>query len=84
MTLLCLGISHHTAPVEIRERLNAPSAALQTELNQIRDRAEANLKEFVILSTCNRLEVYALTSTQSIPVLVNVIAETSEIGRAHV
>jgi glutamyl-tRNA reductase len=84
MTLLCLGISHHTAPVEIRERLNASSAALQTELNQVSDRADRDLKEFVILSTCNRLEVYALAPTESIPVLVKIIAETSGLPLAEV
>ncbi len=83
MTLLCLGISHHTAPVEIRERLNASSSALQAELNQVRDRADQDLKEFIILSTCNRLEVYALAPTESVPPLVNLIAETSGVPLAE-
>lgn len=77
MTLFCLGISHRTAPVEIRERLNASSAALQNQLNQVSQRADQSLKEFVILSTCNRLEVYALAPLESVPVLVKIIAETS-------
>jgi glutamyl-tRNA reductase len=84
MNLLCLGISHHTAPVEIRERLNASSAALQTELNQVRERGDQDLKEFAILSTCNRLEVYVLAPTESVPVLVKVIAETSGLPMAEV
>jgi len=84
MTLFCLGISHHTAPVEIRERLNASSAALQNELNHVSQRADQSLKEFVILSTCNRLEVYALAPMESVPVLVKIIAETSGLPLVEV
>jgi len=84
MTILCLGISHRTAPVEIRERLNTSSAALKTELHQIQNRSAADLKEFVILSTCNRLELYALAETESVPALVKIIAETSGLPLAEV
>lgn len=62
MPLLCLGISHHTAPIELRERLSFTSSALEATLARFGcgDNAHlAGVTEIVILSTCNRLELYA-------------------------
>ena len=61
MQILCLGLSHHTAPVELRERLNYSAQALEAALDRFRGRATrpARATELVILSTCNRLELYA-------------------------
>lgn len=56
MTLAVVGISHHTAPVEVRERMAfAPSEASQALMTL---RHEAGVEEAVLLSTCNRTEVY--------------------------
>ncbi len=55
MKLLLTGLSHHTAPVEVRERLAIPEPALAEELAALRQRAGAD--EALILSTCNRVEV---------------------------
>ncbi|HEY1834861.1 MAG TPA: glutamyl-tRNA reductase [Solirubrobacteraceae bacterium] len=54
--LLALGISHKTAPVALRERL----AFLETEGAEFARRAvdTAEVKEAVVISTCNRTEVY--------------------------
>lgn len=63
MTILCLGVSHHTAPVELREQLNYPPAALRAALARLgcgRGDLEHELTELVVLSTCNRLELYAM------------------------
>jgi glutamyl-tRNA reductase len=60
--IVCLGLSHHTAPIELRERLNYPTAALEAALAAYRD---AGLGELVILSTCNRLELYGAVSQDS-------------------
>ena len=62
MQILCLGLSHQTAPIEVRERLSYPPDALQNTLTAFRHQRQdqhCNLTELVILSTCNRLEVYA-------------------------
>ena len=56
--LLLLGASHHTAPLEIRERF-ALAAEQRTALAASL-RAETALREFCILGTCNRLEIYAV------------------------
>lgn len=57
--IVCLGLSHRTAPIELRELLNYPPAALAAALAAYR---AAGLGELVILSTCNRLELYAAVS----------------------
>ncbi len=57
MPIVVLGISHRTAPVEIRERFALAESALSEILRQVRETAGAD--EVVILSTCNRVEIYA-------------------------
>jgi glutamyl-tRNA reductase len=56
--ILVVGLSHRTAPVEVRERLSAGSEALPVVLSRLAARPE--LREVMFLSTCNRVEVVAL------------------------
>jgi glutamyl-tRNA reductase len=56
MRLLLVGVSHHTAPVEIREQVAFSKAKLPDALAALA-RASAT-GEAVVLSTCNRAEVY--------------------------
>ncbi len=53
MNLFCVGLSHHTADVELRERF-AGHAAVDRRL-----REELGCTEVLLLTTCNRVEVYA-------------------------
>ena len=55
-TIQVVGLSHHTAPVEMREALAFPRARLPEALAAMR--AVEGVEEVVILSTCNRVEVY--------------------------
>jgi len=57
MQLALVGISHKTAPVEIRERLAFPTQELRSALATLVERARA--AEAMILSTCNRVEIVA-------------------------
>src|SRR5947207_14835084 len=57
MQLALVGLSHKTAPVEIRERLAFNSEALRLALTSLVGRQDVN--EVMILSTCNRVEVVA-------------------------
>ncbi len=59
MSLVVSGLSHHTSPVELRERLHFPEAQLPAALLRLRKQLED--AGVVILSTCNRVEVYAHT-----------------------
>jgi len=58
MHIAVVGLSHHTAPVEIRERLSIPEQTMEASLQQLR--SDEQVLEASILSTCNRLEIYAL------------------------
>jgi len=58
VALIVVGVSHTTAPIEVREKLAfRPWEALQ-ELGRLRE--EQVIDEGVVLSTCNRTEVYAV------------------------
>ncbi|MBI2814586.1 MAG: glutamyl-tRNA reductase [Opitutae bacterium] len=56
--LFLLGVSHHTAPLAVREKLaldDAKAAALAELL-----RAQPGVREFTLLNTCNRVEIYGV------------------------
>ena len=54
--LLAIGISHKTAPVEVRERLALPDQRATQFLRDLR--GAADVQEVVAISTCNRMELY--------------------------
>ncbi len=58
--VLAIGVSHKTAPVEVRERLALPEARIAEFLRDLRGTAE--IQEAVALSTCNRTELYLVAS----------------------
>ncbi|MCP9884892.1 glutamyl-tRNA reductase [Synechococcus sp. ATX 2A4] len=58
MHIAVVGLSHRTAPVEIRERLSIPEQTMEESLHILR--GDAQVLEASILSTCNRLEIYTL------------------------
>lgn len=59
MQIGVLGLNHHTAPIELRERLAFQVEELPAALNSVRQ--DLNIEECVILSTCNRVELYTVT-----------------------
>lgn len=59
MNLFCLGLSHKTAPVDVREQFAVEPHLLGDRLGQTKKTFA--LDELVILSTCNRVEYYGLT-----------------------
>ena len=59
MKLLLTGVSHNTAPVEVRESLAFRAEDLPRALQDLRSRAGVN--EALILSTCNRVEITVTT-----------------------
>jgi glutamyl-tRNA reductase len=60
MTIVNVGVSHRIAPAELLEKLAVPSAELGGALAQLR--AVPGIDEVVVLSTCNRVEVYMAAS----------------------
>ena len=55
-----VGLSHRTAPVEVRERLAVAPDRLEQELREIA--ASGRLDEALLISTCNRVELYATSA----------------------
>jgi glutamyl-tRNA reductase len=58
MHIVVVGLSHKTAPVEIREKLAIPESRLGEALMRLC--SYPGVKEGMLLSTCNRVEVYAV------------------------
>ncbi len=58
MAIVVLGLNHKTAPVELRERLHFPEKDLPGSLASLS--ALTGVEECLILSTCNRVELYAV------------------------
>lgn len=57
MQLSVIGLNHQTAPLDIRAKLAFPAQELEESLNSLCDTAAS---EAVILSTCNRTEIYCV------------------------
>ena len=60
--MIVAGISHVTAPIEVREKLTFRPPDAVRELAHLRD--ERLIREGVILSTCNRTEIYAVEESE--------------------
>jgi len=59
MSIVVVGLSHRSAPVELRERFAFAEARVPDALRELREAGITT--EGVVLSTCNRVEIYAAT-----------------------
>ncbi len=64
MHIVVVGLSHRTAPVEVREKLSIPDQSISESLKTLKDYSD--ILEVSILSTCNRLEIYGLVKDKDI------------------
>jgi glutamyl-tRNA reductase len=60
MPIVVIGLSHHTSPVTVRERFAFADTTIPGALQTLKERGIVD--EAVIVSTCNRVELYAATS----------------------
>jgi len=75
------GMSHRSAPVEVRERVAFPPCAGRGFLRRLKDEGVA--AEAVLLSTCNRTEVYAVVEDEGARGRVlDLLAEDRNVERA--
>ncbi|MCK4710212.1 MAG: glutamyl-tRNA reductase, partial [Gammaproteobacteria bacterium] len=77
MPLIALGINHHTAPVEIREKVTFSPEQMADALKQAVTLEEVN--EAVIVSTCNRTELYCEVGEQYKNTLIHWLAEFHQL-----
>lgn len=85
MRIVMVGINHRTAPLELRERLAMSEQRVAAVLTELRDRFPK--AEFVVLSTCNRMECYVARPTHEGPVtedLVRLLAGESGLEAQQV
>ncbi len=60
MNIAVVGLSHKTAPVDVREKLSIPTPQMEAAIAHLC--GYPHVEEAAILSTCNRLEIYLVTS----------------------
>ena len=78
---LCLGLSHHTAPVALREQLSCSLADLEACAQQY-----TSVSELILLSTCHRIELYAVINDSQVraeALLLNLLAQTRGLDPAQ-
>jgi glutamyl-tRNA reductase len=74
------GMSHRSAPVEVRERVAFPPCSGRSFLRRLRD--EGVVSEAVLLSTCNRTEVYAVVEDEGARArMLDLLAEDRGVER---
>lgn len=61
--IFVIGLSHHTAPVELREQLSTKLSDVGQELRTLM--AESSIQEALLVSTCNRVELYGFGSPEA-------------------
>jgi glutamyl-tRNA reductase len=78
MPLFTIGISHHTAPIEIREKVAIARSEYSSRASQLC--ALPGIEEVVILGTCNRTEIYCLSTAEGKQHLVNWIHRINNLS----
>jgi len=85
MLLFAFGLNHNTAPIEIREQVNFSPKRLKQALHELIERELA--QEVVILSTCNRTELYCGLEADTMPAIINWLSHyhniASQLLQAH-
>ena len=77
MHILGLGLNHTSAPVQLRERLHFSEDQIRASLARLTcGKIPSALSEVVILSTCNRIEIYAASSALDFDELESFLSDT--------
>jgi glutamyl-tRNA reductase len=84
MDILVVGLSHKTAPIELRERLYVAEADLPKPLELLGE--SADIAERMLLTTCNRVEVYAVaegTAEKAVEAITGCLASHKNVEPAQ-
>lgn len=80
MHIVALGLNHTTAPVQLRERFAYSEDQIRASLARLScGRVPSPLAEMVILSTCNRIEIFSASNELSFDTLEVFLSETRDI-----
>jgi len=77
MPLFTIGISHHTAPIEVREKVAIPRDEISARIDDLL--TLPGIEETLILGTCNRTEIYCLSSKGGPDTVMDWIYRTNAI-----
>ena len=75
MQIVVVGVDHTTAPITLREQL----ACSPRQVSQILGATQQVAQEAILLSTCNRLELYAVCTEEEHDARANLLRVLSEI-----
>ena len=84
MHIHCLGLNHETADVSLRERLAFSEEKIKASLSRLGCGSGSqpdSVTEMVILSTCNRVEIYAVAPRIDFDALENFLSEVQDVPR---
>lgn len=81
MYILCLGLNHNTAPLALREKLALDENIVSIALARLAcGHISTSLNELVIISTCNRIELYAISNNLAFAELEVFLSEARNIA----
>jgi glutamyl-tRNA reductase len=63
MTLICVGLSHKQAPIAVREQIAVRSDQIEGRLRELK--SLPGVREVLLVSTCNRVEIFAVAETRA-------------------
>jgi glutamyl-tRNA reductase len=82
MHIFSIGLNHTTAPIQLRERLTFTEDQIRASLSRLAcGHLSGDITEMVILSTCNRSEIYAVSNQELIPELELFLSEASGVNQ---
>lgn len=82
MSIIVVGLSHHTTPVDVRDRIAVQTSEYVEAVEELA--ALDGIRECALISTCNRTEVYAVTDVpdETIETIKRHLCERSGIGES--
>lgn len=80
MLVAVAGMNHRSAPIEVRERVAFPPCAARSFVRRLKDEGVAS--EAVLVSTCNRTEVYVAAEDETVRFrILDLLAEDRDVER---
>lgn len=84
MRLFSIGLSHTTASIDLRERLAFDEDQIRASLSRLTCGGQPGpISELVILSTCNRVEMYAVSNQEIFPELETFLSSARDVPRGE-
>ena len=85
MNLFVIGLNHKTCSVEVREKIHFSENLARTLLCEVKDGRYQGIEELVVLSTCNRVELYGVSHADYVArdKVIEILESYHEINRSQ-